>query len=383
MIDERTPIYLDHHSTTPCDPRVVERMLPFFTETFGNPASISHQHGRKAGTALEEARSSVADFLGVRSNEVFFTAGATEANNIAVFGVLSDPSEHVITSEIEHKSILAPVARLEADGFEVTRIRPDSEGFISPDELAQAIRPSTRLVSIMAANGEIGTLQPLAELAAVCRERKVLFHTDATQAVGKIPVDLSEIECDLLSLSAHKLYGPKGIGALIVRRGIRITSPLVGGGQEKNVRPGTVNVPGVVGLAAALELRAVEMSDEAPRLTEMRNNLWDRLARIEGASIHGPRGLRLPGNLNASFERVEAEPLMHSLRRFSISSGSACSSGDREPSHVLRAIGLSEERAMGSIRIGLGKSTTTADLEMLAEDLEHSVSRLREISAVR
>lgn len=377
------PIYLDHHSTTPCDPRVLERMLPFFTESFGNPASISHEHGRKAATAVEEGRATVADFLQVRPNEVFFTAGATEANNIAIFGVLSDPSEHVITSEIEHKSILAPIARLEAEGYEVTRLRPDSEGFISPAELASAIRPTTRLVSIMAANGEIGTVQPLAELAAVCRERNVLFHTDATQAVGKVPLDLSEIECDLLSMSAHKLYGPKGIGALVVRRGVRVSSPLVGGGQEKNVRPGTVNVPGVIGLAAALELRASEMNEEARRLVELRDALWDRLVSIEGASVHGPRGLRLPGNLNVSFERVEAEPLMHSLRRFSISSGSACSSGDREPSHVLRAIGLSEERAMGSIRIGLGRSTTADELEMLVEDLKISVTRLREISAVR
>ncbi|HUF17232.1 MAG TPA: cysteine desulfurase family protein [Thermoanaerobaculia bacterium] len=379
-----TPIYLDHHSTTPCDPRVVERMLPYFTETFGNPAAITHEYGRRAATALEEARTAAADFLRARPNEIFFTAGATESNNLAIFGIMREAGDHMITSEIEHKSILAPAARLEAAGFEVTRLRPDAEGFISPAELAAAIRENTRLVSIMAANGEIGTLQPLSELAAVCREANVPFHTDATQAVGKVPVDVSEIECDLLSLSAHKLYGPKGIGALFVRRGVRFDSPMRGGGQEKNVRPGTVNVPGAVGLAAALEFRAREMATEAIHLTELRNRLWEHIvSSIPQTSVYGPRGLRLPGNLNVSFDRVEAEPLMHSMRRFSLSSGSACSSGDREPSHVLRAIGVSDTRAMESVRIGLGASTTQEDVDLLADDLELSVGSLRQIAGVR
>lgn len=359
-------------------------MLPFFSQTFGNPAAITHEHGRKAATVLEEARAVVADFLGVRPNEVFFTAGATESNNLTLFGTLSSAGQHMITTEIEHKSILAPAARLEAEGFEVTRLRPDREGFISPEDLSAAIRENTRLVSVMAANGEIGTLQPLAELAAVCRKRNVLFHTDATQAVGKVPIDLSEIECDLLSLSAHKFYGPKGIGALIVRRGVRLDSPLRGGGQEKNIRPGTVNVPGVVGLAAALEFRVREMDEEASRLAGLRDRLWERITMtIPQASVHGPRRLRLPGNLNVGFDRVEAEPLMHALRRFSLSSGSACSSGDREPSPVLRAIGVSEIQSMESVRIGLGKSTTAENLDLLAEDLRVSVARLREIAVIR
>ncbi len=378
------PIYLDHHSTTPCDPRVVERMLPFFTETFGNPAAITHVHGRKAATALEEARAVVADFLRARPNEIYFTASATESNNLAILGILRSPADHMITTEIEHKSVLAPAARLEAEGYEVTRLSPDAEGFVSPAQLSRAIRDETKLVSIIAANGEIGTLQPIAELAAVCRERSVLFHTDATQAVGKVPVDLSEVECDLLSLSAHKFYGPKGIGALFVRRGVRLVSPFVGGGQEKNVRPGTVNVPGAVGLAAALELRAREMDAEGARLTSLRDRLWTGvMSSIPQASVHGPRELRLPGNLNIGFEQVEAEPLMHALRRFSLSSGSACSSGDREPSHVLRAIGVSEVAALESVRIGLGKSTSEDDVEMLLEDLAVSVAQLRELAAVR
>jgi Cysteine sulfinate desulfinase/cysteine desulfurase and related enzymes len=264
-----SPIYLDHHSTTPCDPRVVEAMLPYFTEKFGNPAAITHPHGRQAATALEEARSTVADFLRVRTNEVYFTAGATESNNIAL-RLAERPGAHVITSAIEHKSVLVPLERAAKRGIEVTLLTPDREGFISADQLKEALRPSTVLVSIMMANGEIGTIEPIQALASICRERGILFHTDATQAVGKIPVDESEIGCDLLSLSAHKIYGPKGIGALVVRRGVRIDPLVVGGGQEKNVRSGTVNVPGVVGLAVALRYRAAEMDDEQRRLTAMR-----------------------------------------------------------------------------------------------------------------
>ncbi|MCU1347292.1 MAG: Cysteine desulfurase IscS [Acidobacteria bacterium] len=369
-------IYLDHHATTPCDPRVVEAMLPYFTGIFGNAASVTHPHGRLAAKAVEDSRIAMARFFRIAPEELYFTAGATESNNIALN--LVQPGEHFITSAIEHKSVLLPARRI--DGFGDTTILPvDGEGFVDPDALRAAIRPETRLVSIEAANGEIGTLQPLAELSAICRERGVLFHSDITQAAGKVDVDLSSL--DLASFSAHKLYGPKGIGGLYVRRGVRIRPLVVGGGQEKGVRAGTVNVPAVVGFARALELRAGEMAGEALRLTEMRNVLWDRLAaEIEGVSVSGPRALRLPGNLNVRFDRVEADSLIVAMRNFSLSSGSACSSGERGPSPVMKALGLGDEAALGSLRIGLGKSNSPEELSMLVGDFRRAVARLREIA---
>lgn len=372
------PVYLDHHATTPCDPRVVEAMLPFFTEHFGNPASIIHPHGRKASSAVEDARVVVARFFGVLPPEIYFTAGATESNNIALN--LLNPGDHFVTSPMEHKSVIAPAQRLEKQGVAVTWLQPDKEGRIHPEALREALRPETRLVSIEAANGEIGTIQPLAELAALCRERRVLFHSDVTQAAGKIAVDLSQV--DFASFSAHKVYGPKGIGGLYVRRGTKAVPAIVGGGQERGVRSGTVNVPGVIGLATALQLRTGEMQEEALRLTEIRNWLWDAiLADIDGASVNGPRELRLPGNLNVSFQRIEADALILAMKRFSISSGSACSSGDKGPSRLLTALGVSESAALGSIRIGLGKSNTAEQMNILVEDLTRAVRRLREISA--
>jgi cysteine desulfurase len=365
-------VYLDHHATTPCDPRVVEKMLPYFTEHFGNPASIAHHHGRKASMALEDARIAIARFLSVLPPEVYFTAGATESNNIALN--LVGPDQHLVTSPTEHKSVLVP-----AESRNVTYVQPDAEGRIHPDALRAALRPETRLVSIEAANGEIGTIQPIAELAAVCRERKIFFHTDATQALGKIPLDLTNV--DLASFSAHKVYGPKGIGALFVRRGVRVTPVIAGGGQERNVRSGTVNVPGAVGFAEALQLRREEMGEEALRLAQLRDALREGiLERIECVLVSGPRELRLPGNLNVSFDRVEAESLIIAMKRFSLSSGSACSSGEKGPSRVLKAIGLSDEAAMGSIRFGLGKSNTAEHITMLIDDLQRTVRRLREIA---
>lgn len=372
MTEPKQVIYLDHHATTPCDPRVVEKMLPFFTEHFGNAASITHSHGRKAAMALQDARITIARFLGVKPPEIYFTAGATESNNIALNFV--QPGEHVIVGATEHKSILVPAKR-----HDVTFLQPDREGFIRPAALEAALRPKTALVSIESANGEIGTIQPIAELAAICGERGIPFHTDATQALGKIPLDLKNV--DFASFSAHKLYGPKGIGALFVRRGMRVPPLIVGGGQERGLRAGTVNVPAVVGFAAALELRATEMSDEAVRLAQLRDMLRDGvLSAIEGVSVNGPRELRLPGNLNLSFDRIEAESLILNMRRFSLSSGSACSSGDKGPSTVLKAIGVGDAEAMGSIRFGLGKSNTAEHIEMLIDDLKRAVRRLREIS---
>jgi cysteine desulfurase len=367
------PIYLDHHATTPCDPRVVEKMIPFFTEHFGNAASITHQHGRKASLALEDARIAIARFLRVLPPEIYFTAGATESNNIALN--LIQAGEHVVVGATEHKSLLVPAKRLD-----VTFVQPDREGFIQPDALRDALRPNTRLVSIEAANGEIGTIQPLAELSSFCRERGIRFHTDATQAAGKIPLDLTNV--DLASFSAHKVYGPKGIGALFVRRGVRVPPLVAGGGQERGLRAGTVNVPGAVGFATALQLRTAEMADEAVRLVQLRDVLRESiLEQIEDVSVNGPRELRLAGNLNISFHRTEADSLILSMKRFSLSSGSACSSGDRGPSSVLKAIGVSDDAALGSIRFGLGKSNTAEHIEMLIDDLKRNVRRLREISA--
>ena len=366
-------IYLDHHATTPCDPRVLETMLPYFTEHFGNPAAITHQHGRKASMAVEDARIAVARFLGVLPPEVYFTAGATESNNLALNVVR--PGEHLVTSRSEHKSILAPAERT----GNVTLLTPDAEGFVDPDAVRDAIRPETRLVSIEAANGEIGTIQDIAAIGAICRERGVLFHTDATQAAGKVPLDLSS--ADMASFSAHKLYGPKGIGALFVRRGVRPAPVIIGGGQERNLRSGTVNVPGVIGFATALKLRAAEMGEEALRLAKIRDALREGiLGEIADVSVNGPRELRLPGNLNVSFGRIEAESLILAMKRFSLSSGSACSSGEKGPSRVLKAIGLNDEAAMGSIRIGLGKSNTAEHVTMLIEDLGRVVRKLREIT---
>lgn len=368
-------IYLDHHATTPCDPRVVEKMLPYFSDVFGNPASIVHEHGRAASRAVEDARIAIARFFGVTPLEIYFTAGATESNNIALR--IAGRNDHVITSAIEHKSVLAAASE---SGAELTILRPDHDGFISPDALRAAIRSHTKLISIEAANGEIGTLQDIAALSAVARERGILFHSDITQAAGKVPLDLTHV--DLASFSAHKVYGPKGIGGLLVRRGIKVHPLIVGGGQERNVRSGTINVPGVIGMAAALQLRVAEMADEAVRLTEIRNELWNRLvAEIDEISVNGPRDLRLPGNLNVSFNRVEAESLILAMRRFSLSSGSACSTGERGPSRVLTAIGVGEAAAMGSIRIGMGKSNTAEHAAMLVDDLKRTVTKLRQISA--
>ncbi|HYS55378.1 MAG TPA: cysteine desulfurase family protein [Thermoanaerobaculia bacterium] len=372
------PIYLDHHATTPCDPRVVEAMLPFFSTTFGNPASLTHEHGRRASNAVEDARIGIARFFRVQPNEIYFTAGATESNNIALNSLTA--SDHLITSAIEHKSVLAPAKRLEKRGVELTILQPDREGFLDPAKLRAAIRPNTKLVSIEAANGEIGTIQPIGEFAAICRERGVLYHSDITQAAGKIDVNLAEV--DLASWSAHKIYGPKGIGGLYVRRSVRVEPLILGGGQEKGVRSGTVNAPGVIGMATAFRIRKDEMAEEGERLTALRNELWDRLtAEIAGASVNGPRELRLPGNLNVSFDRIEAESLIVAMRRFSLSSGSACSSGERGPSPVLMAIGVAEPSAIGSIRFGLGKSNTAEHMGMLVDDLKRVVARLREISA--
>lgn len=369
-----TPVYLDHHATTPCDPRVVEAMLPYFSETFGNPSSLTHEHGRRAASAVEDARISIARFFGVQPNELTFTAGATEANNLVLHGLGED--DHFVTAATEHKSILVPAKRLK----HVTVLQPDSEGFVTAEAVREALRPETKLVSIEAANGEIGTIQPIREIGALCRERGVLFHSDVTQAAGKVPLDLANV--DLASFSAHKLYGPKGVGGLVARRGIRLEPQILGGGQERGARSGTLNVTGVIGMAMAFRLRAEEMAAEAERLAALREELRERLlAEVGGAFVNGPRELRLPGNLNVSFEGVEAESVIIAMRRFSLSAGSACSSGERSASPVLTAIGVPERLAFGAIRFGLGKSNTAEQIGMLVDDLKRTIARLREISA--
>jgi cysteine desulfurase len=317
----------------------------------------------------------------VQPSEIHFTSGATESNNIAIDGAPIAAGQHVIASAIEHKSVALPVERLRARGVEVTILKPDREGFITADHLRAALRENTVLVTVMAANGEIGTIEPIAELAAICHERRIRFHTDATQAAGKVPLDFCEIPAGSFAISAHKFYGPKGIGVLFLRRGLRVEPLTVGGGQERNVRSGTVNVPGAVGMAAALEICAREMKEEGERLTAIRNRLWDRVAgEIGDTSVSGPRQNRLPGNLNVSFGGTDSEALMMAMRRFSLSSGAACSSGSREVSPVLRAIGRDDAHSAGSIRFGLGRSTTTEHIDLLVADLKKTVSRLREMS---
>ena len=371
------PIYLDHHATTPCDPRVVEAMLPYFTAEFGNPASLTHQFGRRASSAIEDARVDIARFLGVPAGEIVFTAGATESNNTVLS--LLRPGQHAITSAIEHTSVLRPLERAVAAGAELTLLAPDAEGRITVGDVAAALRPNTRLVSIEAANSEIGVLHPIAEIGALCRPRGVVFHSDITQAAGKVPVDLREV--DLASWSAHKLYGPKGIGGLFIRRDAGVPPLLLGGGQEGGRRSGTVNVPAVVGMGMAFTLRAGEMEPEGRRLAALRDELRERLvAEVSGTSVNGPRGLRLPGNLNLSFARVEAEALIMALRRFALSAGSACSSRERGPSRILNALGAPHAE-LGAVRIGLGKSNTAEHVAMLVDDIQHAVLRLREISA--
>jgi len=378
---EELPFYLDHHSTTPCDPRVVEQMLPYLRGDFGNPAAIVHEHGRRAAKALGEARSTVARLMRCSHSEIGFTAGATESNNIALRGIATTPGQHVITTEVEHSSVLFTLEALAKQGIELTVLRPDRQGFVTVEQVKGAIRESTVLVSVMAANAEFGTLEPVAEIGEICRSAGIVFHTDATQAVGKVPFDFESVPCDLASLSAHKFYGPKGIGVLYLREGTSVASTVTGGAQELKLRSGTVNVAGAVGLAGALAIAMEKRDEEGRRLELLRNRLWDRIVdEIPGVVVNGPRESRLPGNLHVSFEGIDIEALLHAMRRFSLSTGSACASGRHEPSRALRAIGLDPKLALSSLRFGLGRSNDERQVDLLVEDLKSSVSRLREIS---
>lgn len=373
--------YLDHHATTPCDPRVVEAMLPYFSDIFGNPAAISTPHGRAAARAVDDARGSLARLLGVDRSEIIFTSGATEANHLA-FASLGDGGGHVITTALEHKSVLDPLHSMRALDVEV--IEPDAGGVIDVARVAAALRDDTRLVSVTAASGEIGTIQPIEEIAAECRKRGVPFHTDATQAVGKLRPNAPLYGADMMSLSAHKFYGPKGIGALVARRGVRLAPWTRGGGQERGLRSGTVNVPGVVGLARALEIRDREQEGEAARLRKIQSDSLRRLStRIDGVRLLGSREQRLPGNLCVSIDGVDADSLIIAMKNFSFSAGSACSTRDPSPSRALLSLGLTPTECMEAFRIGMGASTTQEIMDRFIDELDVMVSSLRHHSPHR
>jgi cysteine desulfurase len=383
------PVYLDYHATTPLDPRALESMLPYFSDRFGNPASRQHAYGWEAQEAIDRARAQVAALINASAAEIVFTSGATESNNLAIKGSVralrgegdGGQRNHVITVATEHKSVLDSCKRLEEEGVRVTVLGVTAEGFVDLDELRGALTPQTALVSMMAANNEIGVVQPLERVAAIAHEHGALLHTDAAQAAGKIPIDVVAAGIDLLSLTGHKLYGPKGAGALYIRRQkpkLRLSSLIDGGGQEHGVRSGTLNVPGIVGLGAAAEICRVDMHAESVRLSAMRDRLLAGLrANLEGVRVNGALSPRLPHNLHVSFEDVEGESLLMALGDLAVSTGSACSSGSQAPSHVLQAIGAVGDRAGASIRFGLGRTTTDADLDFAIERVTTVVRALR------
>ena len=383
------PIYLDHHATTPLDPRVLEAMQPYLTEEFGNASSATHAYGWRAEAALEDARERVAAAIGASDPaEIVFTSGTTESDNLAIQGVLRASRErrdHVVTTAIEHAAVLDTCRALAREGFGVTVVPVDAEGLIDPDAIAHAITPRTGLVSVMMANSEIGTLQPVDAVAASCREREVPLHTDAAQAVGKVPVDVGGSGVDLLAFCAHKLYGPKGIGALYVRSGrprIRLRPLVYGGGHERGRRSGTVPVALVVGFARAVELCLEDLPREAARQTALRDRLLERLRKgVEDVRLNGHPSRRLPGNLNVAFPGVAADALLVALRDVALSTGSACASGRGEPSHVLRAMGLSPELARASVRCGIGRGNTEAEIDRVADRLVEEVARARRARA--
>ncbi|HSD09641.1 MAG TPA: IscS subfamily cysteine desulfurase [Candidatus Binatia bacterium] len=385
----RTPIYMDYHATTPFDPRVLDAMLPFFKENFGNAASRNHPFGWQAEAAVEASREQVAMLFGARAKEIVFTAGATESNNLALKGVLEyhrEKGNHIVTCATEHRSVIDTSRSLERKGSaRVTVLPVDRYGQVDPDAVDRAITAETVLVSIMIANNEVGTIHPVSEIGKVTKRRGVLFHTDATQAVGKIPVDVERMGIDLLSLSAHKICGPKGVGALYVRSKdprVRLAPLIEGGGQERGLRSGTLNVPGIVGFGRACEIAGQVMAEEARRVSALRDQLEQTLAsELDRVTRNGHPRERLPGNLNLSFAFVEAESLLMALNReVALSTGSACSSATLEPSYVLKALGQGEEIAHSSIRFGLGRFTTESEVETVARRVIAEVRRLRAMS---
>ncbi|MBL8727752.1 MAG: IscS subfamily cysteine desulfurase [Planctomycetes bacterium] len=383
----KTPVYLDYSATTPCDPRVVQRMLPFFSETFGNAASRSHAFGWTAEAAVEQARAQVAQLIGAHPKEIIWTSGSTEANNLAIKGVAEmyrPKGNHLITAATEHKAVLDPMKRLESQGFEVTWLPVDGKGHVDLDQLAAAITDRTILVSLMAANNEIGTLHPIAEIGAICKQKGTLFHTDATQAPGKIPLDVEAQHVDLMSLSAHKMYGPKGVGCLYVRRKnprVRLVAQMDGGGHERGMRSGTLNVTGIVGMGEAARICREEMATEVPKLRALRDRLDARVReQFADAVWNGDLAARLPHLTNISFPYVEGESLIMGVKELAVSSGSACTSASLEPSYVLKSLGLGDELAHSSIRFSLGRFTTEQEVDFAADRVVQEVKRLREMS---
>lgn len=383
----RLPIYMDDHATTRTDPRVVEAMLPYFTEIFGNAASRNHSFGWQAEQAVEKAREQVARLIGATAKEIIFTSGATESDNLAIKGIAEmyrERGNHIITQVTEHKAVLDTCKRLEKSGYRVTYLPVKADGLIDLKELEAAMTSQTIVVSIMAANNEIGVVQPVAEIGKLCHERGILFHTDAVQAVGKIPVDVNAMQIDALSLSGHKIYGPKGIGALYVRRRnprVQISEQIHGGGHERGMRSGTLNVPGIVGLGKACEICMEEMDAETKRLSGLRDHLKQKLeSSLDYVHVNGSMEHRLPGNLNMSFVYVEGESLLMGINDVAVSSGSACTSATLEPSYVLKALGLGDDVAHSSIRFGLGRFTTATEVDYVADKVIDVVRKLRELS---
>ena len=387
----KLPVYLDYHATTPVDPRVVEALTPYFTERFGNAASRHHPFGWAARDATEAARRQVADLIGADPRELCFTSGATESNNLALKGAVAasaHPRPHVVTAATEHRAVLDPCRRLAEDGARVTEVRPDADGRVTPEAVERALTDETVLVSVMLANNEIGVLQPIAGIAEVTRPRGILLHSDAAQAAGRVPVDVAALGVDLLSLTAHKLYGPKGVGALYVRRGrprVKLAPIIDGGGHERGLRSGTLNVPGIAGFGAAAEICRTELAAEGERIGRLRDRLLAALTgRLDGVTVNGSLEHRLPHNLNVSFAGIEGESLLVGLDDVAVSSGAACStaSPSLEPSHVLRAIGVPDQLARASLRFGLGRWTTAEEIDYAADKVAGLVERLRQLSPV-
>lgn len=381
------PIYMDHNATTPMDPRVLEAMMPYFTKVYGNAASRSHHYGWEAEEAVEKARKQIADLIGATPKEIVFTSGATESDNLALMGIAemyASKGNHIITLPTEHKAIIDTCKYLERHGKEVTYLSVDEFGMVDLDALRNAIKDTTILVSIMMANNEIGTIQPVAEIGKICREKGVIFHTDATQGVGKIPVDVNAMNIDLMSFTAHKMYGPKGVGALYVRKKsprVKLSEQMHGGGHERGMRSGTLNVPGIVGFGKACEICQQEMESESKRLTYLRDKMINTfLERVEYSYLNGHPTERLPHNVNVSFEYVEGEGLMMGIKDLAVSSGSACTSATLEPSYVLKALGRGDELAHSSIRYGLGRFTTEEEVDFAIEQTIETVNHLRELS---
>ena len=380
--EEPPLIYLDHHATTPVDARVLETMLPFFTETFGNPASKHHRFGWEARDAVERARKQVAALVGAGSKEIVFTSGATEADNLAIKGAAAarrGERDHLVTVAIEHKAVLDPMARLAHDGWRVTVLPVRASGLIDLAALEDAITDRTALVSVMAANNEIGVLQPLAEAAALAHAKGAWFHTDAVQAAGRVPFDVEALGVDFASLTAHKIYGPKGVGALYVRRAVAVVPQVEGGGHERGMRSGTLNVPGIAGFGRAAEIARAELASEATRVAALRDRLLEGLrAKTDGMTVNGAMETRLPGNLNVSFDGIDGEALLVSLDDVAVSSGAACTQA--EPSHVLMALGLTKDKALASLRFGIGRGTTVAEIDYVASKVGDVVRRLRTLA---